>query len=43
MLGFTGAGLSEHINMLTPIFALDAKKLILIPISGYPNICQVFI
>ena len=37
--GFTGAGLSEQINMLTPVFALDAKKSIFVPISSEPEVC----
>src|ERR1035437_697098 len=41
--GFTGTGFSENINMLTSVFALDAKKLVSVPVGSEPKISDIFI
>ncbi len=41
--GFTSTGFSENINMLTPVFALYSKKLILVPIGSKSKISNLFI
>src|SRR3989344_7265311 len=41
--GLTSTGLSEQINMLAPILALDAIKNVLVPVSGDSKIGNFFI
>lgn len=38
-----GSGLSKDVHMLAPVLALDAKKLILVPVSGDAEVSDLLI